>query len=39
MIDYLIVEKCDTCYDRGVIFIGDNNEYWIEPCECVEVNN
>jgi len=26
---------CDTCSGRGHIFYGDNEDYAIEPCECV----
>ncbi len=26
---------CSTCYGRGLIFIGDNEDYYVEPCECV----
>jgi len=27
--------NCDECYGHGVIFYGDNDDYSIEPCECV----
>jgi len=27
--------NCDECYGHGVIFYGDNDDYGIEPCECV----
>ena len=27
--------KCDSCYDEGYVFYGDNYDYSIEPCECV----
>ena len=35
MINYLEAIECDTCSGRGVIFYGDNEDYHIEPCECV----
>lgn len=28
--------KCDTCSGKGLVFIGDRNDFFIEPCECVE---
>jgi len=27
--------NCDECYGHGVIFYGDNDNYSVEPCECV----
>jgi len=27
--------NCDECYGHGVIFYGDDNDYGVEPCECV----
>lgn len=35
MINYAETFKCDTCYGRGIIFVGDKYDYSIEPCECV----
>ena len=35
MINSLISFPCDTCHDYGVVFLGDNNDYSIEPCDCV----
>ena len=35
MINSVISVNCDVCYNRGHIFLGDNNDYHIEPCECV----
>ena len=27
--------NCDECYGHGVIFYGDEDNYAVEPCECV----
>jgi hypothetical protein len=27
---------CDACHDYGVVFLGDNNDYSVEPCDCME---
>jgi hypothetical protein len=27
--------NCDECYGHGVIFYGDNDDYAVEPCECI----
>jgi len=27
--------NCDECYGHGVIFYGDDDNYDVEPCECV----
>jgi len=27
--------NCDECYGHGVIFYGDENNFDVEPCECV----
>ena len=35
MINALDRIKCDECYGHGVIFYGDNDDYGVEPCECV----
>ena len=35
MINAVQVIDCDTCYGKGLVFIGDNNDYNVEPCECV----
>jgi len=29
---------CSTCYGKGYLFYGDNEDYNIDPCDCV-VNN
>ena len=26
---------CGTCYGKGYVFYGDNEDYNIDPCECV----
>ncbi len=26
---------CSTCHGRGYVFYGDNEDYTIDPCECV----
>ena len=36
MINAIQLVECGTCYGQGVIFIGDDNDYNVEPCECVE---
>ncbi len=35
MINSVLSIPCNTCYGHGIIFIGDNHDYNIEPCECV----
>jgi hypothetical protein len=35
MINSVLTIDCDTCSGRGHIFYGDNEDYAIEPCECV----
>jgi hypothetical protein len=35
MINSVYTTDCDTCYGNGHIFFGDDNDYHIEPCECV----
>jgi hypothetical protein len=35
MINTLERINCDECYGHGVIFYGDNDDYAVEPCECV----
>ena len=35
MINSVLSIPCDTCYDYGVVFLGDNNDYAVEPCDCV----
>lgn len=27
--------KCDSCHSVGYVFYGDNEDYSVEPCECV----
>ena len=31
----MYVADCSTCRGRGIVFFGDNEDYHIEPCECV----
>jgi hypothetical protein len=26
---------CKSCHGRGYVFYGDNEDYTIDPCECV----
>ena len=35
MIDGLIRVACDTCLGYGVVFYGNNDDYNVEPCQCV----
>ena len=35
MINGLVRVKCDGCYDYGVVFYGDEDNYHVEPCPCV----
>ena len=35
MINSVKTIECQPCSGRGYIFIGDNDDFWIEPCECV----
>jgi len=35
MINSVQIIDCSSCYGEGIIFIGDENDYSIEPCECV----
>ena len=35
MINALERINCDECHGHGVIFYGDNDDYGVEPCECV----
>ena len=34
-----MIIECEFCYGRGLVFLGDNNDYAIEPCECVLQDN
>ena len=38
MINAVQVIKCSACYGEGLVFIGDENDYHVEPCECVKEN-
>lgn len=29
---------CGTCYGKGFVFFGDNNDYTIDPCDCIKEN-
>lgn len=35
MINSVYVAECSGCEGTGMVFFGDNNDYSIEPCECV----
>ena len=35
MINTLTRINCDECHGHGVIFWGNNEDYDVEPCECV----
>jgi len=35
MINALTRINCDECSGNGLIFWGDNDNYDVEPCECV----
>lgn len=35
MINSVETIDCDNCYGSGHIFYGDNEDYHVEPCECV----
>jgi hypothetical protein len=35
MINSVKTIDCSTCYSRGYIFFGDNDDCAIEPCDCV----
>ena len=30
------MNKCSLCYGRGVIYVGNRQEYEIESCECAK---
>ena len=36
MINAIQVVECDMCYGKGLVFIGDDNDYNVEPCECIQ---
>ena len=31
----IIAATCDECGGAGFLFLGDENNYDVEPCECV----
>ena len=35
MLNAITKIDCSGCYGAGYIFYGDENDYHIEPCECV----
>lgn len=35
MINSAQIIECDSCHGHGVIFYGDDEDYGVEPCECV----
>jgi len=32
----IIAVACDECNGAGFIFFGDNNNFDVEPCDCVD---
>ena len=32
----IIAANCDTCEGAGFVFFGDENNYDVEPCACVD---
>ena len=35
MIKEIIAVACDECNGAGFVFFGDENNYDVEPCECI----
>jgi len=35
MINSVLTIDCQDCLGHGVIFFGDNDNFDIEPCDCV----
>jgi hypothetical protein len=35
MINSVYSVECSTCHGNGIVFFGDNEDYHIDPCECV----
>ena len=35
MINSVMKFDCDTCYGYGLIFLGDEDNYSVETCQCV----
>jgi hypothetical protein len=35
----IIAVACDECNGAGFVFFGDENNYDVEPCNCVNKNN
>ena len=35
MINGITQIDCSECHGHGLIFHGDNNDYHVEPCQCV----
>ena len=36
MINSVMVFDCKGCYGAGLVFIGNDEDYAIEPCQCVK---
>lgn len=36
MINSVYTVECDTCYGYGAVFFGNDNDYHVEPCDCVD---
>ena len=39
MINSVLTIDCSTCHGRGLVFFGDENDYSVEPCQCVDTKN
>ena len=39
MINSLMTIPCDVCNDYGIIFLGNNNNFDVEPCSCIDENS
>ena len=31
----VIPKTCQVCHGTGVLYYGDDNEYDVEPCQCI----
>jgi hypothetical protein len=37
MINSVLEITCTDCLGKGLVFFGDDNDYSVEPCDCVAV--